>query len=155
MKRLAVFLGTGFGTGYLKPAPGTWGSLVGFAYLWGLLRLPAAAAGAVVLGVVALAIWSGGITGRVMGRKDPGEVVIDEIAAVPFAAWPMALLENRSWWVWLAVFIAWRISDVVKPYPAQRLEALPDGWGILADDLMSAVYVGLAFWGVVRLGWIA
>jgi len=81
-------------------------------------------------------------------------VVIDEIAAVPFAAWPLALLHTPPWWLWLAVFIAWRLADIVKPFPARRFESLPGGWGIVMDDLMSAVYVGVAFWAYFRIGWI-
>jgi phosphatidylglycerophosphatase A len=154
IKRFALLLGTGFGSGYLKPAPGTWGSAVGFGYFALLLHAPLIDAIIIVAGVIALSIWSSKESARALGGKDPGEVVIDEIAAVPLAAWPLALLDLRPWWLWLAVFIAWRIADVVKPFPARQLESLPGGWGIVMDDLMSATYVGLAFWGLIRMGWL-
>jgi phosphatidylglycerophosphatase A len=154
IKRFALLLGPGFGSGYLKPAPGTWGSGVGFGYFALLLHAPLIVAIIIVAGVIALSIWSSEESARALGRKDPGEVVIDEIAAVPLAAWPLALVEARTWWMWLAVFLAWRVADVVKPFPARQFEALPGGWGIVMDDLMSATYVGLVFWGLIRMGWI-
>ncbi|MEQ1859032.1 MAG: phosphatidylglycerophosphatase A [Chthoniobacteraceae bacterium] len=149
--RIALVVGTGFGSGWLRPAPGTWGSLVGFAYFFGLLKLPLPVAVAVALGVIALSVWCSGRCARILGKEDPGEVVIDEIAAVPIAAWPIALLDAPAWWVWAAVFAAWRAADIIKPPPARQLEALPGGWGIVADDLMSAAYVGAAFWLLTRL----
>lgn len=149
--RVALVVGTGFGSGFLRPAPGTWGSVVGFAYFWGLMRLPLAAAVGTAIGVIALSIWSADRTARVLGKKDPGEVVIDEIAAIPLAAWPLILLSQRPWWLWVAVFVVWRIADIVKPPPARQLERLPGGWGIVADDLMSAAYVGGAVWVGLRL----
>lgn len=144
--RIALVLGTGFGSGFLRPAPGTWGSLVGFAYFYLLLRLPLASALAIVAAVIALSVWASGRCAVIFGKKDPGKVVIDEIAAVPLAAWPLALMAERPWWLWVAVFVVWRLADIVKPAPARQLEALPGGWGIVADDLMSAAYVGALFW---------
>jgi phosphatidylglycerophosphatase A len=152
--RLALIVGTGFGTGFLRPAPGTWGSLVGFAYFFALLKLTLLPAVAVVLGVIAVSVWSSGRCARILAKKDPSEVVIDEIAAVPLAAWPLALLGHAPWWLWAVVFVAWRLADIVKPMPARQLEDLPGGWGIVADDLMAAAYVGGAFWLALRLGWL-
>jgi phosphatidylglycerophosphatase A len=155
MKRLAFFIGTGFGSGLLRPAPGTWGSIVGFGYFFLLLKLPAAVACILALVVIALSIWTADETARQLGKKDPGEVVIDEIAAVPLAAWPLALLAKPAWWLWVAVFVAWRIADIIKPPPARQLEALPGGWGIVADDLMSAAYVGAILWAAIHFGRLA
>lgn len=151
--RIAFVLGTGFGSGLLKPAPGTWGSVVGFAYFYVLLRLPLVPAAVVTTGVIALSIWASGRCAVLMGKKDPGAVVIDEIAAVPLAAWPLAQLSERPWWLWAAVFVAWRLADIVKPAPARQFEGFPGGWGIVADDLMSAAYVGAAFGLAVHFGW--
>lgn len=145
-------LGTGFGSGLLRPAPGTWGSVVGLPYLYWLMRLPLGLAAVVGIGVVALAVWSSGRCARVLGKKDPQQVVIDEIAAMPLAAWPLATLAERPWWLWAAMFAAWRVADIVKPPPARQLEALPGGWGIVADDLMSAAYVGGVLWLALWLG---
>jgi phosphatidylglycerophosphatase A len=152
--RLTLLIGTGLGSGYLRPASGTWGSLVGFAYFWGLLHLPLAIAAAVTAAVIALSIWVSGRCVLLFSNDDPSQVVIDEIAAVPLAAWPITLMDKPSWWIWIAVFVAWRIADIIKPSPARQFEALPGGWGVVADDLMSAAYVGALFWLGVRLGWI-
>jgi len=148
--RVALVIGTGFGSGLLRPAPGTWGSVVGFAYFYLLMRVPLAAALGIAAAVIALSVWASGRCAVIFGKKDPGQVVIDEIAAVPLAAWPLALTA-QPWWMWGAVFVAWRLADIVKPAPARQLEALPGGWGIVADDLMSAAYVGGALWLALRL----
>jgi phosphatidylglycerophosphatase A len=150
--RIALVIGTGFGSGFLRPASGTWGSLVGFAYFYGLLRVPVWPAVGIVGGVIALSVWSSYRCVRLFTNDDPKQVVIDEIAAVPLAAWPMALLVDRPWWLWTAVFVAWRLADIVKPAPARQFEDLPGGWGVVADDLMSAAYVGGVFWLAVYFG---
>jgi phosphatidylglycerophosphatase A len=143
--RFALALGTGLGTGFLRPAPGTWGSLVGFAYFAALLRCPLFVAAAIAAAVILLAVWSAGESARLLAKKDPGEVVIDEIAAIPLAAWPLALAP-AAWPWWLAAFALWRVMDIAKPSPARQLEKLPGGWGIVADDLMSALYSGGGLW---------
>jgi phosphatidylglycerophosphatase A len=153
--RFALIIGTGFGSGYLRPASGTWGSFVGFAYFYGLMKLPVAVAIGAAVGVIVLSIWCSYRCVRILADDDPKQVVIDEIAAVPLAAWPMLLLANRPLWLWCAVFVAWRIADIVKPAPARQLEDLPGGWGVVADDLMSAAYVGGAFWLAIHFGLLA
>jgi phosphatidylglycerophosphatase A len=152
--RFALLIGTGLGSGYLRPAPGTWGSLLGFFYFWGLLRLPLVLAAGITLAVIALSIWTSNRCVRLFCDDDPSQVVIDEIAAVPLAAWPIALMARPAWWIWAAVFVAWRIADIIKPPPARQFESLPGGWGVVADDLMSAAYVGAAFWLGLHLGWL-
>jgi phosphatidylglycerophosphatase A len=147
--RLALLIGTGFGSGFLRPAPGTWGSVVGFAYFYALTKCAPVAAVSITAAVIILAVWSSEESARLLAKKDPGEVVIDEIAAIPLAAWPLALAPV-TWWWWLLTFILWRIADIVKPPPARQFERLPGGWGIVTDDLMSALYVGVVVWGALR-----
>ena len=147
--KLALLIGTGFGSGFLRPAPGTWGSLVGFAYFYGLTKCPPCVAGCIAIAVIALAVWSSGEAARLLGKKDPGQVVIDEIAAIPLAAWPL-VLAPVSWGWWVATFVVWRIADVAKPPPARQLERLPGGWGIVVDDLMSGLYAGIVVWGALK-----
>ena len=151
--RFALVVGTGLGSGFLRPAPGTWGSLVGLAYVFGLLRLPLASALVIGVAMIVLSVWASGRCARLLAKKDPGEVVIDEIAAMPLAFWPLLWLADRPWWLWVAIFAAWRVADIVKPSPARQLEGLPGGWGIVADDLMSAAYVGAVFGLAVHFGW--
>ncbi len=149
------------GVGYMPIAPGTWGSAVGvgiylllhqaFAGLSGTLTRSSAglsgrnielaftAALLVVIVVVSLVgIWAATRTERILGRKDPGHVVIDEVAGqlitflfIPFAS-PL--------WVLIAGFFIFRGFDIVKPYPVRRLESLESGLGIMADDVLAGLY---------------
>jgi phosphatidylglycerophosphatase A len=141
---------TFFGAGKSPVAPGTVGSFLTAALLFLLQRwivtpvsfnilliagIIAASAAAVILAPWAIAHY---------GRKDPSPFVLDEVAGVCLT---MLLLPVRSGWhgLWVVVsaFIAFRIFDVWKPPPCPQLEKLPQGWGILMDDLMAGVYANL------------
>jgi phosphatidylglycerophosphatase A len=76
------------------------------------------------------------IGARVIGRKDPGSVVFDEIVAffVVFACLPVNFVSA------ILGFVLFRIFDITKPWPIRRLERLPEGWGVMADDIMAGVY---------------
>jgi phosphatidylglycerophosphatase A len=132
---------TFFGLGYLKPGPGTWGSLT-TVLLWALVssRLGSdvrvwATLGA-AMAVTAIGIPAATITARAYAVKDPQFVVIDEVAGqlVALVAVPLA------WKTFLAGFILFRIFDMWKPFPIRRLERLPEGTGIVVDDLAAGVY---------------
>jgi phosphatidylglycerophosphatase A len=137
--RLAALVATGLGSGYSPVAPGTAGSLVGLALFWPLshLGLPLQL-GALAL-LVAVGIRSASSLAAGVGRKDPGLVVVDEVAGM----WTTLLLLPFTPAVAAAAFVAFRIMDVFKPWPARQLEALPEGWGIMCDDLMAGVYANL------------
>jgi len=144
--RLILVLATGFGLGYIPFAPGTFGSLAGLPLAWGLHFLPVW--GQVVAAVLCFAI---GVPicdrgARLLGSKDPGAVVFDEIAA--FAVLFLGTGFNL---VSAAVgFVLFRLLDVTKPWPARRLEQLPGGLGIMADDCAAAVYAAAALWSIHR-----
>jgi phosphatidylglycerophosphatase A len=139
--RWATLVATFFGAGRLKPGPGTWGSLAG-ALLWWLLasRLPEPLRLPVLLVVivvsVAIGIPAATLEARGCGRKDPSHVVIDEVAGqlVTLIASPI------HWKPLLAGFILFRAFDILKPPPIRRLEKLPEGTGIVVDDLGAGVY---------------
>ena len=156
---LALWIAQGFGVGRVPVAPGTCGSLVGV--LWTALLLATGSpwfyAAGVLAGVV-LSVWLCGVAERILGRKDPASVVLDELAAVPlcFAGWlglclwrtgqmplPGRLFAGHGLWLTLAVFGAFRFFDVLKPWPVRQSQALWGGWGITADDLLAALYVNL------------
>jgi phosphatidylglycerophosphatase A len=155
---LALWIAQGFGVGRIPVAPGTCGSLVGVLWTAALLATgsPWCYAAGALAGVVA-SVWLCGVAERILGRKDPGSVVLDEIAAVPlcFAGWiglclwqtgqmPLpARFLGRDLWLTLAFFGAFRFFDVLKPWPVRQSQALPGGWGIAADDLLAALYVNL------------
>lgn len=140
MTSAAVALATVFGVGYIPIAPGTFGSVAGLL-LWAVLPQSAIAQLVAIVVLFAAGSWSGGIAERHFGRTDPGQVVIDEVMGML-----MTLFLNPVGWRGAAVaFFVFRAADVVKPYPANRLEKLPGGIGVMADDGMAAVYANLAF----------
>jgi phosphatidylglycerophosphatase A len=135
----AALVATALGAGYAPVAPGTAGSLVGLALFWPMSGLGWPVALAATAGLFLLGVRCASRVAAQVGRKDPGIVVVDEVAgmwvtllAVPFTPATAAL-----------GFLAFRVMDVFKPYPARQLEALPGGWGIMADDIMAGVYANL------------
>ena len=84
--------------------------------------------------------WSGSVAERHFGRTDPGQVVIDEVMGMLITLF----LNPVGWPGALAGFLLFRVADVIKPYPANRLERLHGGIGVMADDAMAAVYANLA-----------
>ncbi len=139
--RVALVLATGFGFGYGPIAPGTWGSLPGLALAWLSFRTGGAWAVLAVAAIVsAVGVWAAGRVEGLAGEKDPGLVVIDEIAGQMVT---LTFIDPTSR-VLAAGFVLFRIFDVWKPWPARRLEDLPGGSGIMADDLMAGLYASLA-----------
>lgn len=133
---LAVLLATAGGAGYAPVAPGTVGSAVGaIAYL--LTRhWPAGWQLAAAAAVITAGVWAAGEAARHFGRHDPGQVVIDEVAG----QWLTLLLTGVGPVGAVIGFFLFRVLDVTKPWPARRMETLPSGLGIMADDLMVALY---------------
>ena len=139
MTSAAVALATVFGVGYIPFAPGTFGSLAGLL-LWALLPQSSIALLVAIVVLFVAGSWSGSIAERHFGRTDPGQVVIDEVMGML-----ITLFLNPVGWQGAAVaFFVFRAADVIKPYPANRLEKLPGGIGVMADDGMAAVYANLA-----------
>jgi phosphatidylglycerophosphatase A len=152
MNRLALFLATGGYVGYVPIAPGTFGSVLGLGLLWGMRTVGDVRLEVLVLVLVlVLGVWSGGVAERYAGRVDPGIVVIDEVAGMLIT---MLLIPATTISV-VAGFLVFRVLDILKPWPARRLERLPGGFGIMADDVMAAVYGNLAMHGLraVAAGW--
>jgi len=146
----AKLVATGLGSGYSPVAPGTAGSLVGL-----LLFLPLAGRAfwiqlAAVVAVTILGVLAGGRLATTLGAKDPGVVVVDEVAGqwITFLALPMTPV------IAVAGFLLFRVMDIVKPWPARALERLPGGLGIMADDVAAGIYahlllrLGLAVWPI-------
>ena len=137
--RAALALATVLGVGYIPFAPGTFGSAVG-VILWLLLpESPLAQATAIVALFIAGA-WSGTVAERHFNRRDPGYVVIDEVMGLL-----VTLFMNPVGWRGVfAAFLLFRVFDIVKPYPSNRLERLHGGVGVMADDAMAGVYANIA-----------
>lgn len=154
MTRLAIFASTAGYLGYFPIAPGTVGSAAGLA-VYALLRFVGSpAAEAVTLVAIALVgVWAGGIAEQHFGAVDPGPVVIDEVFGMLVT---LAFLPAGSSAALLG-FLLFRLMDIVKPFPSGRLERLPGGWGVMADDGCAALYAHVALRGAMWLapGWIA
>jgi phosphatidylglycerophosphatase A len=139
--RWAMLVATFFGIGRLRPGPGTWASAA-TVLLWAALchelepawRTPVAIALALL--VTLIGIPAASQVARGAGTKDPQFVVIDEVAGqlVALIAVPLA------WKSFLAGFILFRVFDIVKPPPVRQLEAIPEGAGIVLDDVAAGLY---------------
>jgi phosphatidylglycerophosphatase A len=135
---VGLAVATVFGVGYAPVAPGTFGSAAGLL-LWWLLPTSATVQAIAIVGVFVAGSWGGSVAERHFGRTDPGQVVIDEVMGML-----ITLFLNPVGWIGaLAGFLLFRVFDVIKPYPANRLEQLHGGIGVMADDAMAAVYANL------------
>jgi len=143
---VATFFGAGLG----KPGPGTWGS-VATVFLWTALAVglhpSAPSLIALTLAGIALSIILGvpaaTIAARESGRHDPGFVVIDEVAgqALTLLAIPLAGAQP-DWQHIVSALVLFRLFDITKPFPVRQLEKLPEGWGIVFDDVAAGLYAG-------------
>ena len=136
------------GVGYLPLAPGTWGSLVGVGIFLLLTRVIAGNALVAmvlvfIIVVTAVGTWAATRTEELSGRKDPGKVVIDEVAGQFIALFPLTLFSSWSTVAVIVSFILFRFFDIVKPYPANRLQELNGGAGVMFDDLVAGVYAAV------------
>jgi len=127
------------GVGYLPLAPGTFGSLVGVG-LFLLLRAKPLVVLVAILAVTLVGIWAATRTEELSDRKDPGKIVVDEVAGQLIALFPLTLFTRWSTLAVIISFILFRFFDIVKPYPANRLQELNGGAGVMFDDLVAGVY---------------
>ena len=147
---VATFFGAGLG----KPGPGTWGSVAALL-LWSIpaIALHASQQTLLILLLVGILLSVGfgvpaaSIAARESGRHDPGFVVIDEVAG----QWITLLWCPADWRHGLIALILFRLFDMTKPFPVRQLESLPEGWGIVFDDVAAGLYaLGVAsllrFW---------
>ena len=153
--RLALGIATALGLGYMRKAPGTWGSLLGVLLGWLALvssrgnSINFAALELVLVVIVSLAgVWAAGRVAVHMHSHDPQIVVVDEVAGQLIAylglATPGTFAVN--WKYLLLGFILFRAFDIWKPFPARQAESLPGGLGIMADDWIAGGYAAVALW---------
>jgi len=161
---VSTFFSTGLGIGMLPIAPGTWGSLEGWLVAAGFVSVfqGVGVSGRAVLsplgdfGLIFCASAALGILGIAVSTRtealtahDPGPVVIDEvvgqmIACAPLARWAAPIPVR----LWIVSFVLFRLFDVWKPGPIRRLQELPGGWGIMADDVAAGVVAGALTFGI-------
>lgn len=140
MTQLATVLATAGYTGFFPIAPGTVGSAVGLVLFWALRTwAPWWGDGAAVVVCYGAGVWSAGVMERVLQREDPGPVVIDEVLGMflTLLFLPVSLAGA------CVGFVLFRAFDVWKPFPADRAEKLPGGWGIMTDDAIAGIYAHL------------
>ena len=158
--KAAQLIGTVGGVGYLRPAPGTWGSLVALPMAWVLHTL----GGFPLLALATVAVFVGGLWAtRVMTEgqddHDPSEIVIDEVAgqfialwAISYPSWAHGIDITALWPGWVAGFILFRLFDITKPGPVGWADRRGDPMGVMLDDVIAGIFAAI---GVVVLAGIA
>ncbi len=147
----AHFIALGFGSGLAPKAPGTFGTLAALPLYWLLLQaglqLPALLA--VIAAGFALGIWACAVAGKNLGVSDHGGIVWDEIVAM----WLVLAFTPASWLGWLAAFGLFRFFDILKPWPIRFFDTrLKNGFGVMFDDMLAALYALLIIKGWQWLG---
>ena len=158
-KTLSVWLATGLGFGFSPIMPGTVGCLWGIPLSIGIAHLPSIVGLPIVVGQIVLIVLLCAIgvplctaAGRQFGKKDPGAIVWDEIAALPIVFFLVSPEQMMQPLTLLVGFLLFRLFDITKPPPIKRFEELPDGLGVMADDwvaaLMALPFMHLFLWAV-------
>ncbi len=137
--RLILFIAQGAYSGRSPFAPGTAGSIVGVLLYLLLAGIPFGWYLLACILITGLAIWSAGEAEKLIGKKDDGSIVIDEIAGYLVA---MILLPS-TWGFIVAGFLLFRVFDIIKPFPLRRLQDLHGGVGIVLDDIGAGIYTNI------------
>lgn len=139
-----ILLATWFGSGYLRPAPGTWGTVAGLPFAWGILHWT----GPAVLIAAALALFGAGVWAAdrfdaLTDGHDASEIVVDEVVGIWLTLGLIGLVEPLTWIAWGAGFVLFRLFDIVKPFPIRLVDrAVGGGFGVMADDLLAGLLAG-------------
>jgi phosphatidylglycerophosphatase A len=147
MTRLAVFIATFVYTGLFPFAPGTVGSLGGLVVYGLIARLGAGVAleGLAIVVLYGVGVWAAAAAERHFGGVDPGPVVIDEVVGMLITLFLVPVSVTGA----IIGLLLFRVFDIVKPFPAGKLEELHGGFGVMSDDAMAGIYANL----VLRVLW--
>lgn len=149
MKKLSLFIATGFGIGLFAPfAPGTFGSLPGVALAYATTTLPLWLQIPLVTALSVLAIPFCESAEKTLGIKDDGRITADEWMLYPLALTGIPL-NGLPWWSMIVFFAVIRALDIIKPWPAGKLQSIPGGRGIVIDDFIANLYSLLINWAIV------
>lgn len=141
MGQLAILLSTCGRIGFIPVAPGTFGSAAGVLVYYAVRTAGSTALESLLIAAIfAVGCWAATEAGRQLGSSDPGPVVLDEVLGMLVTLWSLPALSPTGV---LVAFLLFRVLDIVKPFPANRLEALPAGLGVMADDAMAGIYGNL------------
>ena len=162
-----------WGVGLIPVAPGTWGSAVGVGLFvawrqadaqwqtWargrgmsaaGAETLESCAALMLVLALFLAGVWAASRLEKLTGKKDPSVVIVDEIVGQLITY--LFLPRSAGWGLLFVGFLLFRLFDILKPFPAQALEALPGGLGGMADDAMAGIYASASLLVIASLAWL-
>ena len=133
----AHFFALGFGSGLLPKAPGTFGTLMGLPLFWLISGYTLHTQLLIITALFLLGIYFCHKTGQDLGVADHGSIVWDEIVAMML----VLTIAGNSWSIWLTAFLLFRLFDIWKPYPICYFDAkLKNGFGVMFDDLLAAIY---------------
>jgi phosphatidylglycerophosphatase A len=143
LRRSSRVIACGFGSGLIRPAPGTWGTLFGWgSYVLLARHVPEVWMPGVVLAAFLIGVWACGEAGRDLGVADHGGFVWDEVVAI----WLVLALIPAGLYYQLAGFVLFRFFDILKPPPIRHFDAKwKSGFGVMFDDLLAAGYTLLVF----------
>ena len=146
--RITHWVAFGFGAGCLPKAPGTWGSAAALLFFPLFLWLPSWGYAAVWVLLFFIGCWVCDVTGRDARVPDHPGIVFDEMVGMWLVLWGCPL---EAGWL-LTALVLFRLFDITKPYPIRAVErAYPNGFGVMADDVLAAIYAGLVLHGLMML----
>lgn len=148
---IPYWLAVGFGSGLIKPAPGTWGSILGALLWWGLLTLSVPIAGTLLLIGTLLGGAICRVGGERLGEVDHGSIVWDEIVAMGWLLLVMVLFSQLTLWTVLLGLLLFRLFDITKPWPINRVDAWHTPWSVMLDDLLAFAYAGIGFFILMNM----
>ena len=142
----AHFFALGFGSGLAKKAPGTFGTIVGLPFYFLIAPFSLALKLSIISVLFLIGIYFCDVTGKALGVSDHGGIVWDEIVAMMLV---LAFTPNQWQW-WLVAFLLFRLFDIWKPFPIRQFDAkLKNGFGVMFDDLLAAIYAIISLQGLL------
>jgi phosphatidylglycerophosphatase A len=143
-RSLSKWFVTGFGVGYCPIAPGTMGTILGLILFLPFHTAPLLYVLPALAALFGIGVYTTNFSFALFGQKDPSKVVIDEIVAILFVLFLLPISTSPIWWI--AGFLLFRLFDITKPIGVREAEHLPGGWGIMADDIVAALYTLVILW---------
>jgi phosphatidylglycerophosphatase A len=140
MRIIHFLTATGFGMGYSPIAPGTAGSLLASIFAYFILSGDAVLLSIMTFLFFFIGVYSSTYVEKDLSREDPSIVVVDEMVGM----WISLIFIPPLWWKYLIAFTLFRFFDIIKPFPVNKLQNLPEGWGIMLDDVGAGIYALLA-----------